>query len=40
MEYDYYYSNIYGKDDYGLKYIDENGYGYKCKKFKVKYPPQ
>ena len=40
MYYDFYYSNINGKDDYGLKYIDETGYGYKCKKFKVKYPPQ
>ncbi len=28
------------KDDYGLKYIDEMGYGYKCKRFKVKYPEQ
>ena len=30
-EYDY---------DYGLKYIDENGCGYKCIKYKVQYPPQ
>lgn len=28
------------QNDYGLKYIDENGCGYKCIKYKVKYPPQ
>ena len=40
MNYDYYYGNINGKDDYGLKYIDECGNGLKCTEFKVKYPPQ
>jgi len=40
MDYKYYYSNNNGKDDYGLKYIDENGYGFKCTKFKVQFPPQ
>lgn len=40
MDYKYYYSNNNGQDDYGLKCIDENGYGLKCTKFKVKYPPQ
>lgn len=40
MNYKYYYTNKNGKDDYGLKYIDENGFGYKCNKYKVKYPPQ
>lgn len=27
-------------DDYGLKYVDDNGMGWKCKDFFVKYPPQ
>lgn len=40
MDYKYYYSNNNGQDDYGLKCIDQNGYGLKCTKFKVKYPPQ
>lgn len=40
MNYKYYYENINGQDDYGLKYIDEKGYGYKCNKYKVQYPPQ
>lgn len=38
MDFKYYEDNK--KDDYGLKYIDDLGYGYKCTKFKVKYPPQ
>ena len=40
MNYKFFYENINGKDNYGLKYIDEKGYGYKCYKFKVQYPPQ
>ena len=40
MDYKYYYSNNNGQDDYGLKYIDNNCFGYKCNKYKVKYPPQ
>ena len=40
MDYKYYYENINGKDDYGLKYVDEMGYGYKCNKYKIEYPPQ
>lgn len=40
MNYRFYYSNNNGQDDYGLKYIDDLGYGYKCTKFKVKYPMQ
>lgn len=40
MDYNYYYSNNSGKDDYGLKYIDECGNGLKCTEYKVKYPPQ
>lgn len=40
MNYKYYYSNNNGKDDYGLKCIDECGYGMFCKKYKVQYPPQ
>lgn len=38
--YKYYYSNNNGQDDYGLKCIDENGYGLKCTKYKVEFPPQ
>lgn len=40
MDYKFYYENVNGKDNYGLKYIDEMGYGYKCDKFKIQYPPQ
>lgn len=40
MNYKYYYSNNNGQDDYGFKGIDKEGYGLKCTKFKVKYPPQ
>ncbi len=40
MNYKYYYENHQGQDDYGLKYIDDYGYGYKCNKYKVQYPPQ
>ena len=40
MDYKFYYSNNNGEDDYGLKYIDDYGYGYKCTKFKVEFPPQ
>ena len=40
MDYKFYYDNNNGQDDYGLKYINNEGYGYKCNKFKVKYPPQ
>lgn len=40
MDYKFYYSNNNGQDDYGLKGIDENGYGLKCSSFKIKYPPQ
>ncbi len=29
-----------GIDDYGLKYIDDEGYGYKCKRYKIEFPPQ
>jgi len=39
-DYKFYYSNKNGKDDYGLKYIDDKGYGYKCNKFKIEFPPQ
>jgi len=38
--YKYYYDNINGQDDYGLKYVDECGYGYKCNKFKLEFPEQ
>lgn len=40
MDYKFYYSNNSGEDDYGLKYIDNYGYGYKCNKYKVQFPPQ
>ena len=40
MDYKFYYTNNCGEDDYGLKYIDNEGYGYKCTKYKVQFPPQ
>lgn len=40
MDYKFYYENHNGQDDYGLKGIDENGYGYFCKKYKIQFPPQ
>ena len=40
MDYKYYYDNDMGQDDYGLKYIDDCGYGYKCTKYKIQFPPQ
>lgn len=40
MNYKYYYDNNNGQDDYGFKGYDEDGYGYKCTKFKVEFPPQ
>ena len=40
MDYKYYYDNNNGQDDYGFKGYDDDGYGLKCTKFKVKYPPQ
>ena len=40
MDYKFYYNKENGQDNYGLEYIDNYGYGYKCNKFKVKYPPQ
>ena len=40
MDYKYYYDNEGGQDDYGFKGITKDGYGLKCNKFIVKYPPQ
>ena len=40
MDYKFYYDKQNGKDDYGLKGIDEEGNGYLCKKYKVQFPPQ
>jgi len=40
MDYKFYYDNNNGQDDYGFKGYDEDGYGYKCTKFKVEFPPQ
>ena len=36
----YYVSNHDGQDDYGLKYIDQHGYGKICKDYKIEFPPQ
>ncbi len=40
MKYEYYASNNNGKDDYGLKCVNEKCEGLICKEFKVKFPPQ
>ena len=40
MNYDYYTSNQNGQDDYGLKYINDQGYGLICKDYKLEFPPQ
>ena len=40
MNYDYYTSYDNWQDDYGLKYIDEQGYGMICKDYKIEFPPQ
>lgn len=40
MNYNYYVSNNNGKDDYGLKYIDNQGYGKICKDYRIEFPPQ
>ena len=40
MNYKYYTSNNNGQDDYGLKYINEQGYGLICKDYKLEFPPQ
>ncbi len=40
MNYKYYTSNNNGQDDYGLKYIDNQGYGLICKDYKLEFPPQ
>ena len=40
MRYRYYYSNNNGKDDYGLKHVDENGNALICKEHKIEFPPQ
>ena len=39
MNYKYCTSNNI-KDDYGLKYIDPQGYGVICKDYKIEFPPQ
>ena len=36
----YYNQNGSMQDDYGLKYIDEYGYGRICKDYKIEFPPQ
>lgn len=40
MNYDYYTSNNNGQDDYGLKYIDHQGYGRICKDYRIEFPMQ
>ena len=40
MNYDYYNTNHNGQDDYGLKYVNEKGYGLICKNYKLEFPPQ
>lgn len=40
MNYEYYTSNNNGQDDYGLKYINDKGYGKICKDYKIEFPPQ
>lgn len=40
MNYDYYTSNNNGQDDYGLKYINHQGYGRICKDYRIEFPPQ
>ncbi len=40
MNYDYYVSNNNGQDDYGLKCIDQQGYGSICKDYRIEFPPQ
>jgi len=40
MNYDYYISDNNGHNDYGLKYIDHQGYGRICKDYKIEFPPQ
>ncbi len=40
MDYEYYNTNHNGQDDYGLKYVNERGYGLICKNYKLEFPPQ
>ena len=39
-DYKFYYTNNNGQDDYGLKYVSNEGWGLKCNSFKVQFPPQ
>ncbi len=40
MNYKYYNSNNNGQDDYGLKCVNNQGYGMICKDYKLEFPPQ
>lgn len=40
MNYKYYNSNSDGQDDYGLKCVNNDGYGLICKEHKLEFPPQ
>ncbi len=40
MDYKYYYNKVNNHDDYGFKGITKDGYGLKCTKFKLSFPPQ
>ena len=38
-EYKFDYTNNNEQDDYGLKYVSNEGWGLKCNSFKVQFPP-
>lgn len=40
MNYDYYGMNGNWRNNYGLDYIEPNGYGLICKNYKIEFPPQ
>ena len=40
MNYKYYNSNNNGQDDYGLKCVNDKGYGLICKKYRIEFPEQ
>ncbi len=40
MNCDCYTSKVNGKEDYGLKYVNAQGYGVICKDYKIEFPPQ
>ena len=40
MNYKYYNTKHNGQDDYGLKCVNDQGYGLICKNYKLEFPPQ